>query len=155
MIKLFMLILVAHINQANVAIADQKSCDWLRPMLTEKALDKWTIIPKTDYFEVVISQEASAMNAGLVENPFVPIDDVDAKRLTGFYYQSPKPKKAYLIRSVYGYGGNGEYAVFRRGNDLLIEHSSLGSEVNYRKSAIIVNLDFKPEQVFIVCSIGG
>lgn len=155
LIKIFsLLILAAWINQTCIVVANQESCDWLRPLLTEKHADKWIVIEESDYYEVVVSKEASAMNSGLIENQFVSIDEVDAKGFTGFYYRSSKQKKPYLVRSVYGYGGTGNYIVLRRGNDLLIEHNSLGGGVNYHKSALIINLDFKPEKIFITCSIG-
>ncbi len=152
--RIFFIILVS-VNQLCMAEANEKSCDWLRSLRTERALDNWVEIQKNDVYEVVISKEPSAMSAGLIEKPFVSLDQDTAKRLTGFYYHTPKEKKPYLLRAVYGYSGTGEFAVYRRGNDLLIEHSSLGHEVNYHKSALIINLDFKPEQVFVICSIGG
>lgn len=75
------------------------------------------------------------------------------KYFTGIYFQSEQ-KKLYIVRSVYGHGGTGNYTVSRLGNNLLIEHSSLGQEIVYHKSALILNLEFEPKEIYIICSIG-
>ena len=98
----FLYLILVCFNQLCMAEANENSCDWLRSLQTERALDKWVEIQKIDVYEVVISKESSAMSAGLIEKPFISLDEDAAKRLTGFYYHIPKEKKPYLLRAVYG-----------------------------------------------------
>lgn len=131
----------------------QVSCDWIRLPIREKAADDWEAFPEADIYEVVHSKFELAIDR-LSKEQYVPIEEIVARYFTGKYFKHFPKKKSYLVRAVYGHGGTGSYTVSRHGNDLLIEHSSLGHEVIYHKSALLLNLDFTPEQVYIACSIG-
>jgi hypothetical protein len=72
---------------------------------------------------------------------------------TGDYYASPPDKQAYLVRAVYGHAGTGRFQLERIGDDLFIHHQSLGRSTIHQKTALVVNLDFVPEQIFIRVSI--
>jgi hypothetical protein len=83
----------------------------------------------------------------LVDGSFAEITPQRALELTGPYYRCPEGSKPYLVRAVYGHAG-GRFVVTRDGRKLLVEHVSAGSSPISGKSALIVNLDFKPEAVY-------
>jgi hypothetical protein len=68
---------------------------------------------------------------------------------TGHYYSCPEGKQPYLVRAVYGHAGTGAFSLKRLDDDLLILHQSLGRSTIYQKTALVVNLDYEPDQVFI------
>ena len=72
---------------------------------------------------------------------------------TGHYYTCPSGKQAYLVRAVYGHAGTGSFSLKRLEDDLLITHESLGRSTIYQKTALVVNLDYEPDQIFIRVSI--
>lgn len=122
--------------------------DWIhRPPGKFQWVD-WTKLPETDIYEVVASKEIVALVHDLAGMDFKAVDEIDAKNFTGHYYRCPAGKKPYLVRAVYGQIGNGSYKVYKRGNELLVFHSSLGSEIVSHKSALIVNLDFTPRSSY-------
>lgn len=131
----------------------QVSRDWIRLPIREKAADDWKALPDVDIYEVVLSKSEVAIGR-LSKEQYISIEKNVAQYFSGKYFKHLPNKKSYLVRAVYGHGGTGSYTVSRHGNDLLIEHSSLGHEVMYHKSALLLNLDFTPQEIYIVCSIG-
>lgn len=123
----------------------QEGQGWLRAPDSGKAHAN---ISNSDIYEVTASKVDLAIME-LKERSFIKISPERAIFYTGHYYICPAHKDPYLVRSVYGHAGTGAFTVKRFGNDLLIEHRSLGHSNIYRKSALVVNLDFQPEQLFI------
>ena len=111
-----------------------------------------TDIPPADIYEVTASKAAFALME-LEETSLVELPPQRAAWFTGDYYARPPDKQAYLVRAVYGHAGTGRFQLERIGDDLLIHHQSLGHSTIYQKTALVVNLDFEPEQIFIRVSI--
>lgn len=135
------------------AADDQAGREWLRSPPKDNISGEWIGLPETDTYEVVASKEIVALIRDLADKDIAPLSEVTAKYFTGHYYRGERGMKPFLVRAVYGHGGTGGYTVSRRGNDLLIRHDSLGRSSAYHKSALVVNLDFAPRQVYIVASI--
>jgi hypothetical protein len=106
-----------------------------------------------EVFEVVASKASAATTADLGKSAIVSLTPGRAKYFTGEYYRCSAGKKPYLVRAVYGFGGSGAYRVRRVGQSLVVTHESIGEEATYSKSALIVNLDFEPKEVYVVASI--
>jgi hypothetical protein len=117
--------------------------EWIHRPSGKFTWEDWTKLPETDIYEVVATKETAALIRELADKKFVLITENTAKYYTGHYYRCPPGKKPYIVRAVYGQGGTGNYAVFKRGDELLVHHASLGSTTATHKSALIINLDFK------------
>jgi hypothetical protein len=68
-------------------------------------------------------------------------------------YEPAAGKQPYLVRVMYGHAGTGSYGVLRRGNDIRVFHGSLGRTNACTKSALVVNLEFAPREVYVEISI--
>ena len=101
---------------------------------------------------MVASKEHVALS-DLPSKVIVPLNASTAKYFTGHYYRCKSPKRAFLVRSVRGHGGTGSYMLSRRGNDLWVYHGSLGHQLAWHRSALVVNLDFTPREVYFDTSV--
>jgi hypothetical protein len=72
---------------------------------------------------------------------------------TGYNGQIDPERKYFLVRALHGSRGTGYYRVRRRGEDLAVSHSSLGSCVVMNKSALLLALDFTPRTVHVAMSV--
>lgn len=118
--------------------------EWIHRPGGKFTWEDWTELPQTDIYEVVATKETSALIRELADKQFALITENTAKYYTGHYYRCPPGKKPYIVRSVYGQGGTGNYSVHKRGGELLVHHASLGGATAAHKSALIINLDFNP-----------
>jgi len=138
---------------ASVAFAAENGKDWLNSSDIEDIYSEdYPEINPTDIYQVVPTKESTAIHR-LQNTIFQKITEELAEWYTGHYYQCERGKQPYLVRAVYGHGGTGEYRLKRIGEALLITHGSLGKRNVYNKSALIVNLDFEPKELFIVVLI--
>jgi hypothetical protein len=151
--KLVGLLLLLWVSLAGLSAQDVTGEKWVRRPPGNFTWDEWKELPATDVFEVVASKESVAIARDLAEKQIVLIEEKTGKYFAGANYQCPPGKKAYLVRAVYGHGGTGGYKVLRRGNEILIHHSSLGRSSPTRQSAVVVNLDFTPTAVYLDRSI--
>jgi hypothetical protein len=132
---------------------DQAGLAWLRRSPSAINDDEWTELPRSDIYEVAASKEDVVVLFDLAEQTIEPLTQDRASYLTGHYFQCPRSKKPFLVRAVYGQGGTGGYRIFKHGDDLLIAHGSLGHHSAYHKSALVLNLDFTPAQIYIEAAI--
>ena len=117
----------------------------------------WVILPKTDIYEVVTSQVGLESVRILPMSGIKELTEPYAKRFTGHYYSCPPGKRPYLLRAVYEPAGFGTFRVERRNNDLAVVWDCLGtSSAGLAKSALVVNLDFEPDQIYneLSCPFG-
>ena len=105
-------------------------------------------IEGNEIYEVVSSKVDVAINR-LSERNIVKITESQARWYTGNYYQCSDGKTPFLVRAVYGYGGTGKFRLWLNKNMLLIEHGSLGDEYVMNYTALIINLDFEPESLYV------
>jgi hypothetical protein len=89
----------------------------------------------------------------LDSTPIIPLDQLGATSYAGACSQPSPGSSSYLVRAVYGHRGTGVYSVRRRGDDLLVEHSSLSRPSTYTKTALVVGLPFAPNHVYIIVSV--
>ena len=131
----------------------QAGAEWLRePDLVDINNELYTDITRTDIYEVI----ASKIDFAFMELEQTSISKVSpelATWYTGHYYTCPADKQPYLVRAVYGHAGTGAFSLKRIGNDLLIVHRSLGHSIIYQKTALVVNLDYEPDQIYIRVTI--
>jgi hypothetical protein len=113
----------------------------------------WAILPRSDIYEVGASRLELSSIRDLPAAGFREIKEPGAIAYTGDYYRCPAGKRPYLVRAVYGVGGFGKFRAERRGNSLAIIWGDLMAFhidrlENYRRSAVVVNLDFTPDEVY-------
>jgi len=144
-VALFVLLVVGACKNSEM----QAGAEWLREPDSEDVQSENIFdIPKSDIYEVTASK---------VNLAFIELEQTDISKLspelaiwyTGHYYTCPADKQPYLVRAVYGHAGTGAFSLKRLEDDLLIVHQSLGHSTIYQKTALVVNLDFEPDQVFI------
>jgi hypothetical protein len=127
------------------ATAFENGKEWMNPI---KDYDYGTPIADTDIYEVVASKEIAAVMGYLQKKAFVEISEDTAKFYTGHYFKRKPGQGTYLVRAVNANGGTGKYMVFRKGDSLVVSQGSLGKAGQPGKSALIVNLNFKPDKVY-------
>lgn len=131
----------------------QVGAEWLRePDVEDIQSGKYSDIPKTDIYEVTASKIDIAFSA-LQDTSMSRLTPESAMWYTGYYYTCPPDKQPYLVRAVYGNAGTGAFSLKRLGQDIMVLHRSLGRSIIYQKSALVVNLDFQPDQVYIRVTI--
>lgn len=130
----------------------QPRCDWIRRTPESIPAGEWQEIPQGDIFEVVASKEFAAVHRDLTNTAVAPLTLETAKYFNPRYETVPG-KKPYLVRAVYGHGGTGSYSVLRRGSDVRVMHGSLGRSAACNASALIINFDFVPREIYIEVSI--
>mgnify|MGYP006872374905 CR=1 FL=1 len=124
---------------------------WLSPEPSLNA-DSGTPIPSADICEVSDPQFPTALPL-LEKNAIVPISKQTAENLVGSCIRVESTKSLFLVRAVYGHRGTGRYFVRQVGNSLLVVHGSLGRNTIYNRSALVVSLPFKPQQLFVKVGI--
>jgi hypothetical protein len=153
--KLLGLCILLWTSLACLAADDPTGEAWVRRPPGNFEWNEWKELPKTDFYEVAVSRAGLAFSRELAEKPIMLIEPDTARDFTGPGYACPPGKKPWLVRAVFGHGGTGHYTISRRGNELLIHHTSLGRTSPTNKSAIIVNLDFTPTAVYVFRSVAG
>jgi hypothetical protein len=113
----------------------------------------WAILPRSDLYEVGASKLGLSSIRDLPESGFRVLKESGASHLTGAYYQCPSGKRPYLVRAVYGKGGFGQFRAERRGSSLTIVWGDpltlqIARSGEYQSSAVVVNLDFTPDEVY-------
>ena len=127
----------------------QAGAEWLRePNVEVVQSEKYLDIPITDIYEVTASKIDIAFME-LEQTSIFKLSPELAIWYTGHYYTCPADKQPYLVRAVYGHAGTGAFSLKQLDDDLLIVHQSLGHSTIYQKTALVVNLDYEPDQIFI------
>ena len=131
----------------------QAGAEWLRePDLANAQSEKYLDIPSTDIYEVTASKVDFAFME-LEQASIIKLSPERAVWFTGHYYTSTPGKQAYLVRAVYGHAGTGAFSLKQLENGLLVLHQSLGHSTIYQKTALVVNLDYEPDQIYIRATI--
>lgn len=131
----------------------QAGAEWLNePDLEAIQGDQSFDIASTDIYEATASKAEIALME-LEEKSIIKLSPELAKWYIGHTYTCPTGKQAYLIRAVYGHAGTGTFSLKRIEDDLVVKHQSLGRSTIYQKTALVVNLDYEPDQIFIRVSI--
>ncbi|MES2695120.1 MAG: hypothetical protein V4773_16725 [Verrucomicrobiota bacterium] len=136
--------------------------------LTAAAGETWVVKPldhkygpneknrldRTEVYEVVASKVEVVITGYLARKSFIEISEQTAAAYTGHYYRCPPGKKPFLVRAVYAFGGTGSYMVVRHHDSVWVQHDSLGSApMTINKSALVVNLDFVPNEAYATVSV--
>ena len=133
---------------ASCASGDEElQCHWLRWAPPAQVTEEWSDLPRSDLYEVVASMHAFATRE--LESAVVIPLTIERARMFNDRYEAAPGKQPYLVRAVYGHAGAGVYGVLRHGDDLRVSHSSLGRTSVCNESALVVNLDFEPREVYI------
>jgi hypothetical protein len=146
-IVIFIMLVLGACNGSEV----QAGAEWLRePDLRDINNERNTYIdiPRNDVYEVT----ASKIDLAIMELEQTSISELSpelATWYTGHYYKCPADKQPYLVRAVVGHAGTGAFTLERLDDDLLIVHRSLGHSTIYQKSALVVNLDYEPDQIYV------
>ena len=151
--SLFIAMFVLFVLGACKGSEMQAGAEWLREpdkknIQSEQIFD----IPSTDIYEVTASKIDFAL-MDLEQTSIFKLSPELAMWYTGHYYTCSSDKQPYLVRAVYGHAGTGAYSLKRVSDDLLVIHQSLGHSTIYQKSALVVNLDFEPAQIYIRVNI--
>jgi hypothetical protein len=104
-------------------------------------------------FEVTVSKFDLAYSQYLFAAPIAAITVEQAKMYAGAAYNCSESKHPYLIRGVYFNGGTGGFSAYHWGRNIWIFHGCLAGGENLKKSALVVNLDFNPERVYVSAAV--
>ena len=125
---------------------------WLHLPTAEQSACPWQELWPSDFYPVSERNLASAIRE-LDRTSFVPLSASEAKRLVGATYENRRGRKPYLIRALYAFHGTGQYSLSRCKDFLIVSHGSLGSQFECHKDALVVNLAFKPAELFTSVSV--
>jgi hypothetical protein len=150
---LFVSLIISLLLGACVTTTVQEGAEWLNePNFGGNQKEQSIDIPNSDVYEVT----ASKLDIAIMELQQTSVSKLSpelAVWYTGHYYNCPPGKNAYLVRAVYGHAGTGAFSLKQIDDSLLIIHQSLGRSIIYRKTALVVNLDYEPDQIYLRVSI--
>ena len=109
----------------------------------------WEILPRTDLYEVVPSKLHRARK--LPEHGFLELTVPNATGCTGHYFRCPEGKRPFLIRAVFSNESYGRFRIERHGNSLAVVWGTMppaGLRQELQQSALVVNLDFMPDEIY-------
>jgi hypothetical protein len=120
----------------------------------------WEILPRQEVWEVGASKLDAQLVRQLPDSGFRALTKNNAGFLAGRHYSCPTNLQPYLVKAVYRKGGTGQFRAERNGNKLVIiwadwtfiNPEEPGRPREYQESAVIVNLDFTPDEVFTEAS---
>jgi hypothetical protein len=126
---------------------------WFRPPNEWSRFRQAQGLPDSDILEVARERMAAAEE----QLHDVASVEISAERATEFTGRPVSPRAGsslFLVRAVYLNRSTGKFIVVPVGNELLVEHGSLGrSAVPMKRQALILRLSQKPERVYVSCSM--
>lgn len=102
-------------------------------------------IENRDVFELLTPQKQLAIHLILGQHEFVELTAEEAQLLVGYTYTNQANKRIFLIRAI---GGSGNNSFSIKDNNLYLFRGALGQAFFYR-SALVVNLDFVPNYLYL------
>ena len=106
---------------------------------------------ESKYIASVIDEKNAVTR--LDATPVIELSNDELRKLTG-KAEPIAGRKPYLVRALLYYKDTGTFAVFEKGQEIFVRHSSVGSMTQKEiRSALVVYLPFKPTSVFIDCQI--
>jgi hypothetical protein len=114
---------------------------------------EWDRLDRARIHEILESRELQAEE--LLQD--VSIVELTAEQAAGFVgaaLPDMPGTQPYLTRGVYLNRGTGAFSVYVLENQLLVHHSCLGRRaVPMKRQALVLQLERKPEDVFVTCSM--
>jgi len=103
--------------------------------------------------EVIESKQSDAERL-LQDVAIVELTDQQAAEFIGQALPEAPGTKPYLVRGVYLNRETGGFSVYILEDQLLIRHSSLGSSPSpMKRQALVLQLERRPAEVFVTCSM--
>jgi hypothetical protein len=115
--------------------------------------DSWVASQEVDPAFVQQVTRPSEAVAKLEAAPVALLTPAEAETFTG----KPAPETAtgrspYLVRALYYYLDTGAFAVFQKDQSILVRHDSVGRPDGHeQRSALVVYLPFKPQELYVDC----
>lgn len=102
-------------------------------------------IENREIFELLTPQKKLAIYIILDQQEFVELTAEEAQFLVGYTYTNEANKRIFLIRAI---GGSGNNFFSVKDNNLYVFRGAMGIASFYR-SALVVNLDFVPNYLYL------
>jgi len=123
---------------------------------------QWEQFPKEHFAPVPHASQAEAIRL-LSDSPVVELSDKDLKTFAPTFQSPTDGLKRYLIRGVFVQGrdrkpmGTGSFETYHQGKNVLVYFGCFGRS-SWRswgmgKGPLVIWLPFKPEEVFVTCSM--
>lgn len=110
-------------------------------------------LPSSDIAEVVADHTSEAEEQ-LRDIACVEISDDRAAKLVGKQLSKPPGAKSFLVRAVYLNRGTGRFMAYLVGNELMVEHGSLGhSAPPMKRQPLVISLSRLPDKVYVSYSM--
>lgn len=123
---------------------------WHQPPVNTGPGEKWN---RYKGKILLVKKDQLALAENLLEKvPLVEISSDEASGLVGERYQPEGPKKLYLLRGLYIYK-TGKFEIKLSNNALWVRHDSHGPcRIPDSRQALVIELEGKPDLVFVTCS---
>jgi len=132
-------------------ISSRRAGSWL-----ESPPPGWKVTEELDsssVFEIVHTKVSYALNL-VSSSPAVAVNSRQVEILCGRKIAVKQGQHFYLVRSQFGNGSTGAYAVWKNPNDeISISHSSLGEQLTVKQSALVLILINIPRHVYSSISL--
>jgi hypothetical protein len=114
---------------------------------------EWEQLDRERIHEVLESRELQA-EVLLQDVSIVEFTAEQAAAFIGKALPDQPDTQPYLTRGVYLNRGTGSFSVYTLENQLLVHHGSLGRRaVSMKRQALVLQLERKPRDVFVTCSM--
>ena len=126
---------------------------WYHPPSDWSQFRQAKALPDSDISEVA-AERMTAAEEQICDVACVEISVDHAAELVGRSMPLRAGSGFFLVRAVYLNRGTGKFSVVQVGNELLVEHLSLGhSAVPMKRQPLVVRLSQKPETVYASCNM--
>ena len=114
---------------------------------------EWSELDRTRIHEVLESRQPDA-EALLQDGSIVEFSSQEAAEFIGEALSNLPGTKPYLTRGVYLNRGTGSFSVYNSGDQLVVHHGSLGSSAaSMKRQPLVLQLEQRPGEVFVTCSM--
>jgi hypothetical protein len=114
---------------------------------------EWERLDPARIHEILESRELQAQEL-LRDVSIVELTAEQTEEFIGAALPDVPGTQPYLTRGVYLNRGTGNFSVYVLENQLLVHHDSLGhSAVPMKRQALVLQLERKPKDVFVTCSM--
>ncbi|MDA7881414.1 hypothetical protein N9A94_03840 [Akkermansiaceae bacterium] len=133
--------------------APPKAADWVTPSanIPSSLAQEDNQMAEDRFYECSITKLGTALDR-LKDKEFLELTDELAVYYAGHSYRAREGTKAYLVRGAFA-NYTGQFSLFFKDGELLIQHMSLGRNATPQFCPLIVQLPSPPKKILI--RIGG
>lgn len=127
-----------------------RESNWTLPPPEPVTLSDWTRV-RDEAYAPVTEQQRSDAAARLKMDSLIEITRAEAQLLTGKVFAESSAQHLWLVRGVATNPGTGRFIVRLQNHAIWVFHGSLGRNSDEFDWPVVVQLEDRPEQIYVTC----